>query len=111
MVACVVGAGKASLGGTSGCRLSVCSLVFPWWCVAFPWAGLSLSLGAAGTGQTRPWCPGARRPDNTWQTPCLEPSLVSLPSDLGDVTERVGDVDRGLCVVRPGSGVLANGVT
>lgn len=39
MVACMVHAGKAFLGGTSGCRLSVCSLVHPWWSVAFPWVG------------------------------------------------------------------------
>ena len=39
MVACVAHAGKAFLGGTSGCRLSLCSLVHPWWSVAFPWVG------------------------------------------------------------------------
>ena len=95
-MASVVGAGKASLGGTSGHRLSICSLVCPWWCVAFPWAGLSRSLGTAGKGQMRSWCPGAGRLNHTWQRSCLEPDLISLPSDLGDVTKRVGDVDRGL---------------
>lgn len=61
-----------------------------------PLGGMSWSLGTARKGQMRPQCPGARRPDHTWQRPCPGLGLVPLPPDLRDVTERVGDVDRGL---------------
>ena len=91
----VAGTRKASLSDTSWLRLSICSLEHLWWSAVFPWAGLSWSLGAAGKGQTRPRYPGAGRPDRTWQRPCPELGLVPLPPDLGDVTEIVGDVDRG----------------
>lgn len=52
MVACVAHAGKAFLGGTSGCRLSLCSLVHPWWSVAFPgWAVLVTGHCQEGTDE------------------------------------------------------------
>ena len=96
VVACAAGGGKASLGGMPEHRLSVCPLERLQLSVAFPWGGLSWAPGTTGKGQTGPPCPWARGPDCTCQGPRPELGLDLLLPDLGYVTERAGDMDRGL---------------